>query len=222
MDKKCSSCLIYKEFSQFYVIKNRVTSKCKECTKHERKIYRENNKDKISICNKKYNDINSLKIKENRHNRYERDKLSGKAQFFNKNYNKEKRNIRNSNRRKNDPLFKFSNNIRRRVNIFLKSKNISKNNPITSIIGCSFDELKIYIENLFTEGMTWEKIGKEIHIDHKIPLSFGKTEEDIIKLFHYTNLQPLWKIDNLKKGSKLLLIGTTSSIEVDGDLTKNR
>jgi hypothetical protein len=49
--------------------------------------------------------------------------------------------------------------------------------------------------------MTWDNQGKW-HIDHIIPLSSGNTEEEIIKLCHYTNLQPLWAIDNMKKGSK--------------------
>jgi hypothetical protein len=49
--------------------------------------------------------------------------------------------------------------------------------------------------------MCWDNQGKW-HIDHIIPLSSGKTEDDIIKLCHYTNLQPLWAIDNMKKGSK--------------------
>jgi hypothetical protein len=52
--------------------------------------------------------------------------------------------------------------------------------------------------------MSWEKFGKYIHIDHIIPLSSAKTEEEIYKLCHYTNLQPLWAEDNLKKSNKLI------------------
>jgi len=57
------------------------------------------------------------------------------------------------------------------------------------------------LEHQFKEGMNWDNQGKW-HIDHIIPLSSGNTEEEIIKLCHYTNLQPLWAIDNMKKGSK--------------------
>ena len=52
--------------------------------------------------------------------------------------------------------------------------------------------------------MSWDLMGKYIHIDHIIPLSSGETEDDIYKLCHYTNLQPLWYNDNLKKGSKII------------------
>ena len=55
----------------------------------------------------------------------------------------------------------------------------------------------------FTTGMSWEN-RNEWHIDHKIPLSSAKTEEEIYELCHYTNLQPLWAFDNLSKGNKIL------------------
>jgi hypothetical protein len=52
--------------------------------------------------------------------------------------------------------------------------------------------------------MSWQLMGKHIHIDHIIPLSLAKTEEELYKLCHYTNLQPLWAEDNLKKSNKIL------------------
>lgn len=69
------------------------------------------------------------------------------------------------------------------------------------ILGIDFEGFKLYIENLFIEGMTWENFGKW-HLDHKIPISWGKTEDEIIRLNHYTNLQPLWAEDNLSKGNR--------------------
>ena len=81
-------------------------------------------------------------------------------------------------------------------------KNKSKSTEI--IIGISFDELKIYLESKFIEGMTWSNYGfNGWHIDHIIPLSSAENEEEIYKLCHYTNLQPLWAEENLKKGKKI-------------------
>jgi hypothetical protein len=70
------------------------------------------------------------------------------------------------------------------------------------IIGCTPQELKEHIEKKFKEGMSWNNRDKW-HIDHIIPLSSGKTEEEILKLCHYTNLQPLWAKENLEKSNKL-------------------
>jgi len=65
--------------------------------------------------------------------------------------------------------------------------------------------LKKYLEDKFSEGMTWDNKGfYGWHIDHIIPLSSAKNEEDIIRLSHYTNLQPLWGKDNMKKGNKVI------------------
>ncbi len=81
---------------------------------------------------------------------------------------------------------------------------IGKKNITYELLGCSKEEFINYFKSKFTKGMTWEKVGPEIHIDHIIPIcKFDLTkEEEQKKCFHYTNLQPLWAIDNLKKGGK--------------------
>ena len=71
------------------------------------------------------------------------------------------------------------------------------------IIGCTNHELKIYLESKFLDGMTWENHGKW-HIDHIIPLASANSESEAIALNHYTNLQPLWAVDNLRKGKRIL------------------
>jgi hypothetical protein len=79
----------------------------------------------------------------------------------------------------------------------------AKNSKTTEMLGSEWLSVKIHIENKFTKGMNWSNYG-EWHIDHITPLAFAKTKEEIIKLCHYTNLQPLWAIDNIKKGSKII------------------
>lgn len=77
------------------------------------------------------------------------------------------------------------------------------------ILGCSLKEFQEHLESLFTKGMSWTNHGKyKIHgdlvwnIDHRIPISSAKTEEEIIKLCHYTNLQPMWALENIQKSNK--------------------
>ena len=51
--------------------------------------------------------------------------------------------------------------------------------------------------------MNWENAGKW-HLDHIYPVSLAKDEEELLKLNHYTNFQPLWAVDNIKKGNKII------------------
>ena len=108
------------------------------------------------------------------------------------------------NRKLLDPEYKLMKTLRSRLNSALKRKNVEKGFSTLELTGCELPFLKKYIESKFTKGMTWEKVGPEIHIDHIIPIcKFDLTkEEEQKKCFHYTNLQPLWAIDNLKKGGK--------------------
>jgi hypothetical protein len=130
------------------------------------------------------------------------DIIKEKRKEYDKN-NREKRNNYISDRKLNDPNYRLSCIVRNRVRIFLKLNNITKTNKTFDIVGCTPEFLKEHLEQQFTEGMSWDNQGKW-HIDHKIPLSSAKTEEEIYKLCHYTNLQPLWAEDNLKKGCKIL------------------
>lgn len=83
-------------------------------------------------------------------------------------------------------------------------KSWRKDGRTEQLLGADYKTVKKYIEGLFKDGMTWENHG-EWHIDHIVPLASAKTEEEIKKLFHYTNLQPLWAEENLKKHDKMLI-----------------
>lgn len=72
-------------------------------------------------------------------------------------------------------------------------------------LGCSIEELKSHLESKFHEGMSWDNYGKDgWHIDHIKPLaSYDLSDpEEFKRACHYSNLQPLWAEDNLRKGSK--------------------
>lgn len=119
--------------------------------------------------------------------------------------NKDKRNKTKRLYRKKklkDPLYKATKSLRHRVYMIFKNKSITKNNSTKKLLGEEFDVVKNHIESKFVKEMSWENHGKW-HIDHIIPLSSAKTEEELIKLCHYTNLQPLWAEDNLRKSNNI-------------------
>jgi len=103
------------------------------------------------------------------------------------------------NRRRTDPLFRFKDRIRSLIYCsIVRSKGYSKKSHTYEILGCSYEFFFNYIKNQFKEGMTWDNI----HLDHIKPLFLGTTEEEVLILNHYTNFQPLFAIDNLRKGCK--------------------
>ena len=201
--KVCKKCLIEKPLTCFYKQKRNKDGYWNSCSDCDKKKYRENveeRKNKIS----EYRKNNQEKVKESKKKYYyeNREKILKQKQDYGKK-NIEKRRVYLYHRYHNNEIYKISNNIRTRIRIFLKTKNISKNNTTNKIVGCTPEFLKNYLEKKFTDEMSWENYGKW-HIDHKIPLSSAKTEEEVYKLCHYTNLQPLWSKDNLSKGDKIL------------------
>ena len=106
------------------------------------------------------------------------------------------------NRRRTDPNFKILTLLRSRIGKALKGHN--KYSATVELLGCTIEELWTHLENKFTEGMTRENHG-EWHVDHVIPCAnFDLTDpEQQKKCFHYTNLQPLWALDNLKKSNRV-------------------
>jgi hypothetical protein len=102
---------------------------------------------------------------------------------------------------RNDPIENISARIRARLREALRGKGYTKKSQTNEIIGCTWDFLKAHIENQFKEGMGWHNRNLW-HLDHIIPIASAKTEDDIMRLNHYTNLRPLWAKENLQKSSK--------------------
>lgn len=101
-----------------------------------------------------------------------------------------------------DDLFAFKERTRMLIkNSFYRLKH-NKARRTLDILGADWETVKNHIVSQFTDGMTWEAfVAGDIHIDHIVPLATATCEEDIVRLNHYTNLQPLWALDNLKKGA---------------------
>lgn len=106
-------------------------------------------------------------------------------------------------RRAEDPCFRLSQVTASRVRLALQRAGQSKKDRTMSLVGCTANELKAHLESLFSPGMSWDN-RREWHIDHIIPLAkFDLTDpEQQAAAFHYTNLQPLWARDNIRKGAK--------------------
>jgi hypothetical protein len=104
---------------------------------------------------------------------------------------------------------RLATNIRCSISMRLREINSIKDEKTLNIVGLnSWGEFKKHIENQFTEGMNWDNYGNKIEtdwsIDHIIPISTATTLDEIKKLNHYTNLRPMWHIDNIKKRDKLI------------------
>lgn len=106
-------------------------------------------------------------------------------------------------KRKTCNVYRFKSNVRNLIyGSFKRGTNqFSKKAKTETILGCTIEEFRNYIESKFTEGMNLDNYGKW-HLDHIKPLALAKNEEEIIQLNHYTNFQPLWAADNISKGAK--------------------
>jgi len=194
----------YKEWRENNKEKNK---KKTENNKEKNKKKRENNKEKIKEYRKEYYQNNKEKLKEYYKNNKEKIKINGKEYYQNnKNKINDNKNEYQKNKRKVNPLFKLSTNIRILITNMIKVKGYKKNIKTETILGCSFDEFKLHLESKFQHWMSWDNYGnpkdgllelnKSWDIDHIVPLSSAKTEEEIIKLNHYDNLQPLCSYTN--------------------------
>lgn len=106
-------------------------------------------------------------------------------------------------RKQSDPVFKLKSQARNTIyNSFARTGHV-KQKRCENITGLSQEELVSYLCKTYERryGKAWDG-NQQVHIDHIIPLTTAKTEEDVINLCHYTNLQLLTAQDNLKKGSK--------------------
>jgi hypothetical protein len=179
-----------------------------------KKKYYEKNKAKIQKDNKNRNEINKEKyaISKSKYYLENKEKLSKKnKEWKDKNpernkelkklwyeKNKHKRIESDKLRREKDSLFKLKTAISARIRNGIKSTGFSKNFKTKEILGCTYEEFKIYIESKFKSWMNWSNYGLyngELNygwdLDHIIPLNSSKTEQDVLKLNYYTNFQPL-------------------------------
>lgn len=198
--KKCNGCNQVKSVEAF----NKCTRygyqfKCKEC----RKAYRNKNKEKISIGKSKHyyeNKEHYISYQRTYKETFPDIVKERKREYYQK--TKQEVNIKIKKRKEKDSLFKFSCNVRTLITgSFSRQGGFKKNSKTEQLLGCSITELRAHLAKQFLPGMSLENHG-EWHIDHIIPLASAKTQAEIEALCHYTNLQPLWAKDNMKKGAR--------------------
>lgn len=207
--KKCNKCELVLDFDNFAKCnrnKDKLDTICKLCRNKHNKLYRLNNQDKVKKARKKHYDNNIIKIREEK-KRYCAKNKDKKAiydiEYRKKNKEKIQQHKKNwSLKNKDNILHKIKRNLRRRIHHVIKDGYKSLHS--IELLGCDIQFFKTYLESKFYANMTWENYGSYWHIDHIIPCSHFNLIllEEQKKCFHYTNCQPLLKIDNLRKGDR--------------------
>lgn len=186
--KVCNKCNIKKDVTEFYSSRRR----CKLCyNKHKKKPTPEQREE--------YNKRRREQYYENQEEEKERSKLWKKNNRDKViEYNREYKKSYEKNRIENDPLYMVKRSVRNLIKSSIYHKGFTKNSRTFEILGCSHQEFMEHIESQFEDWMNWdnyglyngeEKCGWEY--DHIVPISSAECEEDVYKLNHYSNIQPL-------------------------------
>lgn len=223
--KHCTRCATDKAIDQFNNISKSSDGKdgyCKECRSILHKEYRAQNgdlikqkslesrrgrRDEINALAKKYREANKDAVQlrnrvswlKNKHkyNEYHREyRQNNKAELA------IKKRERSKNRARIDPVYAMRVRIRGLISASIRNYGWTKKSRTHEILGCSYKEFVVHIEKQFTKGMSWDR-KSEIHIDHIVPLSSAKNEEDVLALNHFTNLRPMWAVANISKGASI-------------------
>lgn len=173
----------------------------KEERRQQSKIYREIHNEEIKQKEKDYRENNKERVSQTRHKTYIKNKYK-KVLYMQK--TKKRRNKRIKDKYQTDPLFKMKTNVRNSVKGAFKKQGFSKNSKTAKIVGCDWGFLYDHLFLSFISNYDRYPTENDIlEIDHIIPISTAKTEEDVIRLNHHTNFQWLLKKDNREKGDRL-------------------
>lgn len=186
---ECKQTLPVSNFGNNKSTKNGLQRSCKECKSKRDKKYREDPRFRERILNRKKEDYYTIKKDP------ERYEAMLKRQREIRDYPLEYMSMRA------DPFRRSKDAIRKLILQSLKVRDISKSKirmKTEEILSCDLNFFREYIESKFTGGMNWLNHG-EWHLDHIIPMYVAETVDELIKLNHWTNFQPLWPKDNYSK-----------------------
>jgi|14BtaG_2_1085337.scaffolds.fasta_scaffold49201_3 hypothetical protein len=193
--KHCKRCDTTKTVDQFYKDKSSkdgLQFKCKACVK----AYSEANSEEIAIYKKAHYAANREAVRA-KHKAYYQE---------NKEVLKERSAEYKRNRLADDPTFRRVGNIRSNLRGILRGT--GSHQPTLDLLGCTGPEWRVHLESLWTEGMSWDLYGKgdgKWEIDHVLPVSsFDQSDLEQRKIcWHFSNTQPLWHVDNVRKGDTI-------------------
>jgi hypothetical protein len=195
----------YKKYMKEYLKKYSMTDK----NKNYRSDYQKSS-DKYKKYQKEYRQTEKYKEDQRKYAKTDK-RIQYKKEYRQSDKYKESMRKYFAKRKKSDPMFKLQATMRQRIGNFLKVKKMIKKNKTFEMIGCTPKFLKKYLEKKFyphpktNEKMNWKNHSiKGWHVDHIRPLDLAKTPEEAESLSHYTNLQPLWAEENLKKKNKII------------------
>lgn len=175
--KKCSKCLVDKDFSEFVKDKKKhdgLYSSCKSCNNNRIKKWHDENSEEFAKYQSEWSRANRKSVTDQQRRWRERQ----------------------------SDEYKLARSIAYRLKIVLSGV---RSKQVIDALGCSPEELRKHLESKFKPGMTWENHSVTgWHIDHIRPLcSFDlKDPEQFAKACHYTNLQPLWAKENSAKSGR--------------------
>jgi hypothetical protein len=201
----CYKCNKKEYYKQYYLLNKqkfidtankKYNDNKEECLKKMNKYYLKN-KEKLKMYNHQYYLKNKEEMQINMKKYYEENKV----ELNRKGMLKKKEKMKQP-----GSYLRLVENLRSRVSMAVKYHKGIKACSAIKLLGADIDTVRKHLQSQFKDGMTWENQGaKGWHVDHIIPCnSFDLTkEEEQTKCFHYTNLQPLWANENLRKGCKI-------------------
>lgn len=180
-------------------------SKNSEVVREKARAYRAANRDKQTAQASAWQRRNPEKVKASQ-TKWKQENAAKVAQY--QRDHAEKRNESNRRRRAErkatDPVYALSETLRATTGAAFRRFGYRKGTTTEQIVGCSWEDLRTHIERQFLRGMTWANRGTVWHVDHILPMAEAKERDELLARCHFTNLRPLWALDNHKKHAKRL------------------
>lgn len=202
--KRCTNCGEDRPFPDGFPKQgDRRHSWCRVCQKENNRRYYEKNREKIIAKEKAKYATKSEQIKSVRRARYRENPIKFRGQSNNWRMNNRQKHTAWQRKYDKNRLQNVSQRLKKncRTRIWLALKGINKSQTSQALIGCTIEELRTHLEAQFTPEMSWENYGSFWSVDHKRACAtFDLLDpEQQHACFHYTNLQPLEKIENIRK-----------------------